>query len=120
MNLSLRHPLERRDVDARAEDVAVHRLFDVGFGRACRKIQLRVEREQVEQVVKPSDARVKAALEWLQKHYTLTENPGMEKAGYYYYLHLMAKGLAAAGLSEIEVADFPGIRGPRFAPISHY
>jgi squalene-hopene/tetraprenyl-beta-curcumene cyclase len=53
--------------------------------------------------LKPGDPRVKAAIEWLQKHYTLTENPGMEQQGYYYYLHLMAKGLTAAGVAEIEV-----------------
>ena len=53
--------------------------------------------------LKPTDARVKAAVEWLQKNYTLEENPGMEKSGYYYYLHLMAKGLAAAGITELEV-----------------
>jgi len=55
--------------------------------------------------VKKDDARVKAAIEWLSKHYTLDENPGMEKAGYYYYLHLAAKGLAAAGVNELQTAD---------------
>ncbi len=54
--------------------------------------------------VKKDDPRVKATVEWLNKHYTLDENPGLEKSGYYYYLHLMAKGLTAAGITEIEVA----------------
>jgi squalene-hopene/tetraprenyl-beta-curcumene cyclase len=49
------------------------------------------------------DPRVKAAIEWLGKHYTLDENPGMEKSGYYYYLHLLAKAYTAAGITEIEV-----------------
>ena len=53
--------------------------------------------------LKKEDPRVKAALDWLQKHYTLEENPGMGQMGYYYYLHLMAKGLTAAGIKEIEV-----------------
>jgi squalene-hopene/tetraprenyl-beta-curcumene cyclase len=53
--------------------------------------------------LKKDDPRVAAAIEWLGKHYTLEENPGMEKAGYYYYLHLMAKAYTAAGISEIEV-----------------
>ncbi len=53
--------------------------------------------------VKKDDPRVTAAVEWLRKHYTLDENPGLEKQGYYYYLHLMAKGLTAAGITEIEV-----------------
>lgn len=55
--------------------------------------------------VKKDDVRVKTALDWLSKHYTLTENPGMEKQGYYYYLHLATKGLAAAGVNELQTAD---------------
>ncbi|MCX6981568.1 MAG: terpene cyclase/mutase family protein [Verrucomicrobia bacterium] len=53
--------------------------------------------------VKKDDPRVTAAVEWLKKHYTLDENPGLEKSGYFYYLHLMAKGLTAAGITELEV-----------------
>jgi squalene-hopene/tetraprenyl-beta-curcumene cyclase len=53
--------------------------------------------------LKPEDQRVKAAVDWLQKNYTLEENPGMGQMGYYYYLHLMAKGLTAAGITELEV-----------------
>jgi len=49
------------------------------------------------------DQRVVAALEWLKKNYSTTENPGLEQSGYYYYIHLMAKGLTAAGVTEIEV-----------------
>ena len=55
--------------------------------------------------VKKDDVRVKAALDWLSKNYTLAENPGMEKQGYYYYLHLATKGLAAAGVKELETGD---------------
>ncbi len=53
--------------------------------------------------VKKDDPRVKAAVEWLQKNYTLEENPGMQQSGYYYYLHLMAKALTAAGITEFEI-----------------
>ncbi len=53
--------------------------------------------------VKKDDPRVVAAIEWLHKNYTLDENPGLERAGYFYYLHLMAKGLTAAGITELEV-----------------
>ena len=53
--------------------------------------------------LKKDDVRVKAAVDWLKNHYTLEENPGMGQMGYYYYLHLMAKGLTAAGITEIEV-----------------
>ena len=52
--------------------------------------------------VKKDDPRVLAAVEWLNKHYTLAENPGLEQQGYFYYLHLMAKGLTAAGITELE------------------
>ena len=55
--------------------------------------------------VKKDDVRVKAALKWLSNNFTLDENPGMEKQGYYYYLHLATKGLAAAGVNELEKAD---------------
>ena len=53
--------------------------------------------------VKRDDPRVLAAVEWLNKHYTLAENPGLEQQGYFYYLHLMAKGLTAAGITDLEV-----------------
>jgi squalene-hopene/tetraprenyl-beta-curcumene cyclase len=43
------------------------------------------------------DKRYKAALEWIQKNYTLDANPGMPKElaerGLYYYYHTMAKTL---------------------------
>jgi squalene-hopene/tetraprenyl-beta-curcumene cyclase len=53
--------------------------------------------------VKKDDPRVAAAVDWLRRHYTLDENPGLEQQGYFYYLHLMSKGLAAAGITELEV-----------------
>jgi squalene-hopene/tetraprenyl-beta-curcumene cyclase len=53
--------------------------------------------------LKKDDPRVTAALEWLGKHYTLDENPGLKQDGYYYYLHLMAKGLTASGITELEI-----------------
>lgn len=51
------------------------------------------------------DKRVKAALEWIGKHYTLDENPGMGDAGLYYYYHTFAKALAAAGDATVAGAD---------------
>ena len=45
--------------------------------------------------VDADDPRVKAAVEWARKHYTLDDNPGMGDAGLYYYYHLFAKALAA-------------------------
>ncbi len=46
--------------------------------------------------VGPDDPRVKAAMEWLKKHYTLAENPGMGQKGLYYYYHTFAKALSVA------------------------
>jgi squalene-hopene/tetraprenyl-beta-curcumene cyclase len=51
------------------------------------------------------DQRVVAALDWLKKNYTLEENPGMGQAGFYYYLHLAAKGLASAGIETLETGN---------------
>jgi squalene-hopene/tetraprenyl-beta-curcumene cyclase len=47
--------------------------------------------------VKKDDPRVKAALEWIGKNYTVTENPGFGDSGLYYYLHTFAKALDAMG-----------------------
>lgn len=55
--------------------------------------------------VGPDDPRVKAALEWAQKHYDLAANPGMGEAGLYYYYHTFAKALDALKLAKIKDAD---------------
>ena len=47
--------------------------------------------------VDKDDPRVKAAYEWIKKHFTLDENPGMGAAGQYYYYHTFAKALDAIG-----------------------
>lgn len=61
--------------------------------------------------VGPDDARVLAATQWIERHYSLDENPGMrpgmEKAGLYYYYHTFAKALAATG--EPAVVDADGV-----------
>ena len=45
----------------------------------------------------PDDKRVKAAVEWLQKHYDLNSNPGLGNQGLYYYYMTFAKALSALG-----------------------
>ncbi len=57
--------------------------------------------------VGPDDPRVKAAREWITKHYTLQENPNLGNSGLYYYLHTLAKTLDAVG--EDEIVDSEGI-----------
>jgi squalene-hopene/tetraprenyl-beta-curcumene cyclase len=51
-----------------------------------------------------NDARVKAAVNWIRRHYTLDENPGMGQAGLYYYYHTFAKALDALGEDPFEDA----------------
>ena len=53
------------------------------------------------------DPRVKAAVEWLARHYTFTENPGMGDAGLYYYFQTAAKALDTLG--EDTFADASGV-----------
>jgi squalene-hopene/tetraprenyl-beta-curcumene cyclase len=60
--------------------------------------------------LKPDDPRVKAAAEYITKHYTLEENPGMGQAGLYYYYQTFAKTLALIGRHEI--TDATGIAHP--------
>ena len=55
--------------------------------------------------LKKDDPRVTSALDWLKANYTLDENPGLQRQGLYYYLHLMTKGLSAAGVNELQLSD---------------
>ena len=52
------------------------------------------------------DTRVKAALNWVSRHYSLEENPGQKDAGLYYYYHTFAKAMDALG--EDEFTDAAG------------
>ncbi|MBN1396071.1 MAG: terpene cyclase/mutase family protein [Pirellulales bacterium] len=47
------------------------------------------------------DPRVKAAVEWIRRHYDLKSNPGLGQAGLYYYYHTLAKALDAAGKDKL-------------------
>lgn len=47
--------------------------------------------------VDKNDQRVQAAMKWLQRHYDLQSNPGLDAAGLYYYYHTFAKTLDALG-----------------------
>ncbi|WP_437184983.1 prenyltransferase/squalene oxidase repeat-containing protein [Planctomicrobium sp. SH668] len=55
--------------------------------------------------VSPDDVRVKAAQGWIQKFYSLDENPGMGQQGLYYYYQTFAKTLDAFGDNSIKDAD---------------
>ena len=43
------------------------------------------------------DSRVQAAVEWLRKHYTFKENPGMGDSGLYYFYQTAGKALDTLG-----------------------
>ncbi len=43
------------------------------------------------------DPRVKAAMTYIAKHYSLDENPGLGQQGLYYYYHTFAKTMAVLG-----------------------
>jgi squalene-hopene/tetraprenyl-beta-curcumene cyclase len=59
--------------------------------------------------VAKDDPRMKKALEWVRKNYTLEANPGMPKAtaerGLYYYYHTFAKALHLLGDAVVVDAD---------------
>jgi squalene-hopene/tetraprenyl-beta-curcumene cyclase len=55
--------------------------------------------------LKKDDPRVVSALDWLKANYTLDENPGLQRQGLFYYFNLMTKGLSAAGVNELQLAD---------------
>lgn len=52
-----------------------------------------------------TDPRIVAVKEWLTKHYTIQENPGMGPQGLYYYYHTMSKALSLSGITVIEDQD---------------
>jgi squalene-hopene/tetraprenyl-beta-curcumene cyclase len=54
-----------------------------------------------------NDPRVKAALTYIQQHYTLDENPGLGQQGLYYYYHTFAKTMAVLG--EPTIVDAKGV-----------
>ena len=47
--------------------------------------------------LKPDDPRVKAASDYIAKHYSVDENPGLGQAGLFYYYQNFAKALSLVG-----------------------
>jgi hypothetical protein len=58
--------------------------------------------------VSKDDPRVKAAIAWIRKHYTVAENPGQGQAGLFYYYHTFAKAMDALGEDPFE--DAKGVK----------
>jgi squalene-hopene/tetraprenyl-beta-curcumene cyclase len=53
----------------------------------------------------PDDPRVKAATDYIRRHYSLDENPGLGQAGLYYYYQTFAKALALLGRPSLTDAE---------------
>jgi squalene-hopene/tetraprenyl-beta-curcumene cyclase len=58
--------------------------------------------------LKMDDPRVRAVVEFLGKHYAVSQNPGLGTDGQYYYYVMMARALDASGLRTIETTDVAG------------
>jgi squalene-hopene/tetraprenyl-beta-curcumene cyclase len=58
--------------------------------------------------VKKDDPRVKGAVSWIRRHYTLDENPGLKQSGLFYYYHTFGKAMQALG--EDHFADAKGVK----------
>ncbi len=52
-----------------------------------------------------SDPRVKSALAYCSRFWTVDENPGMGNQGLYYYYDILARALSVAGVAELEQPD---------------
>ncbi len=55
----------------------------------------------------PDDIRVRAAFDWIRRHWTFDENPGLGQQGLYYYYHTMARALAVS--QQKMVIDVDGV-----------
>ena len=55
-----------------------------------------------------SDQRVQSALGWIERNYTVDENPGMGSSGLYYYYVVFARALAAWGAPTVGMLDAEG------------
>ena len=56
------------------------------------------------------DPRVRAAYDWIRKHWTFAENPGVGQQGYFYYVHALSRALLAA--RQDVVTDVTGVEHP--------
>ena len=57
-----------------------------------------------------ADPRIAAVRQWLQRNYTLDENPGMGAQGLYYYYYTMSKALNLSGIRELQIQNGEPIR----------
>ena len=55
--------------------------------------------------VSPQDVRVRSALDWSTKHWSLDENPGMGREGLYFFYNVLARALDATDVDVITRED---------------
>jgi squalene-hopene/tetraprenyl-beta-curcumene cyclase len=55
--------------------------------------------------VATDDIRVRSALDWTERHWTLEENPGMGQQGLFFFYHVLARALNAADHDTIVLSD---------------
>ena len=89
------HSMAGSETNAATGLVALRSYGSISYAGLLSYIYARLDR---------NDPRVTAVLGWVQRHYTLDENPGLGPQGFYYYLHTMTKALTAAGVDELELA----------------
>jgi len=53
----------------------------------------------------PEDRRVQAAFQWITKHSSVDQNPGMDQQGLFYYYQTFAKTLSVLGVKQLRDAD---------------
>jgi squalene-hopene/tetraprenyl-beta-curcumene cyclase len=51
--------------------------------------------------LKPDDPRVRAACDWLRNNFTVDENPGVGRQGFYRYFLLLSKALTSYGIDQL-------------------
>jgi squalene-hopene/tetraprenyl-beta-curcumene cyclase len=51
--------------------------------------------------LKPDDKRVKAAVDWIKKNYSVSDNPGLAQRGVFYGYHTFSKALKMLGSDKI-------------------
>jgi squalene-hopene/tetraprenyl-beta-curcumene cyclase len=53
--------------------------------------------------VSKNDVRIQAVYDWVCRHYTLEQNPGLGQDGLYFYYHVMAKALILYGAENLQI-----------------
>jgi squalene-hopene/tetraprenyl-beta-curcumene cyclase len=92
------HPGESKAGDEMSEDGSrrFHSYGSMSYAGLLSFIYAQVDRQ---------DPRVLAAVDWIQRHYTVKENPGMGPQGLYYSYHTMAKALSNWGENPLKLTD---------------